>query len=49
MTLKLNDNVLRILQARYLKKDDKGTCVESPEEIFRRVADHVPSAEAIVD
>ena len=49
MALKLTENSLRILQARYLKKDHRGNCVESPEEMFRRVANHVASAEAIFD
>jgi len=47
--LDLTENALRILQARYLKKDHEGNCTESPEEMFRRVADHVASAEAIFD
>jgi len=41
MVLQLNENALRILQSRYLKKDHQGTIVESPEEIFRRVPDHI--------
>jgi len=49
MALELTENALRILQARYLKKDDKGHVTESAEELFRRVADHVASAEAIFD
>ena len=49
MTLDLTKNALRILQARYLKKDDKGNVAESAEEMFRRVAHHVASAEAIFD
>jgi len=49
MALELTENALRILQARYLKKDDKGHVMESAEELFRRVADHVASAEAIFD
>jgi len=47
MTVKLTGNALRILQARYLKKDPQGQVAESPEEMFRRVAQHVASAEAI--
>lgn len=47
MALNLTENALRILQARYLKKDHEGNVVESPEEMFRRVAHHVASAEAI--
>ncbi len=49
MALKLDNNALRILEARYLKKDHEGNCTESPEEMFRRVADHVASAEAFFD
>jgi ribonucleoside-diphosphate reductase alpha chain len=49
MTLELTENALRILQARYLKKDHQGQVAESPEEMFRRVAHHVASAESIFD
>ncbi|MBW2039537.1 MAG: ribonucleoside reductase class II, partial [Deltaproteobacteria bacterium] len=49
MTLKLTENALHVLQARYLKKDPEGHLVESPEEMFQRVAHHVASAEAIFD
>jgi len=41
----LNENALRILEARYLKKDDRGRIAETPEEMFRRVARHVAAAE----
>ncbi len=40
---------MRILQARYLKRDQQGHVVESPEELFQRVAHHVASAEAIFE
>jgi ribonucleoside-diphosphate reductase alpha chain len=49
MSLALTENAVRILQARYLKKNDKGHVEESAEEMFRRVAHHVASAEAIFD
>jgi ribonucleoside-diphosphate reductase alpha chain len=49
MALDLTENAVRILQARYLKKDDKGNVTESAEEMFRRVAHHIASAEAIFD
>jgi ribonucleoside-diphosphate reductase alpha chain len=49
MVLQLNENALRILQSRYLRKDHEGTIVESPEEMFRRVAHHVASAETSFD
>jgi len=36
--LKLSENALRVLENRYLKKDDSGKVIESPEEMFERVA-----------
>ncbi len=39
----------QVLRARYLLKDDSGKVVETPEEMFRRVASHVASAEAVLD
>lgn len=39
------DNALRVLQNRYLRKDETGTVVETPVELFRRVANHVASVE----
>ena len=49
MVLQLNENALRILPFRYLRKDEEGTVVEFPEEMFHRVANHVASAEACFD
>ncbi len=34
-------NALRVLAARYLRKDDQGKIIESPKELFERVAVHV--------
>ena len=45
--IKLSANALRVLEKRYLKKDEKGNVIETPEELFRRVAKHVASAELI--
>ncbi|MGQ9546597.1 MAG: vitamin B12-dependent ribonucleotide reductase [Dehalococcoidia bacterium] len=45
--MKLSDNALRVLERRYLQKDEKGTVIETPQELFRRVAKHIASAEAI--
>ncbi|MHC4845600.1 MAG: adenosylcobalamin-dependent ribonucleoside-diphosphate reductase [Planctomycetota bacterium] len=39
------DNALRVLENRYLKKDDQGVVCETPVELFHRVADHVATAE----
>lgn len=43
--LKLSETALRVLEARYLKKDPEGNPIESPEEMFKRVARHVAQAE----
>ena len=45
--IKLSDNALRVLERRYLKKDENGNVIETPQELFRRVAKHIASAEAI--
>lgn len=39
-------NALRVLQNRYLRKDETGQVVETPIELFQRVAHHVASVEA---
>lgn len=41
----LTDHALRILEARYLLRDAGGQIVETPEELFRRVARGVAQAE----
>ncbi|MCD5413106.1 MAG: ribonucleotide-diphosphate reductase subunit alpha, partial [Dehalococcoidia bacterium] len=38
-----------VLERRYLRKDKDGQVVESPEELFRRVARHIASAEEMYD
>ncbi len=43
------DNALRVLRARYLKKDEQGRCTESPRDMFRRVAKAIADAEMIYD
>lgn len=42
----LPPNALRILEARYLRRDASGRVIESPAELFRRVARAVAGAEA---
>jgi ribonucleoside-diphosphate reductase alpha chain len=34
-------NALRVLKARYLKKDEKGKLIESPKQLFTRVSAHL--------
>jgi len=45
--VKLTENALQVLRKRYLKKDEDGNVVETPEEMFRRVARTVASAEKL--
>ena len=42
---KLSENALRVLQKRYLKKDDTGRVIETPKELFARVAWNLAQAE----
>jgi len=46
-TTGLTDTALQVLKKRYLKKDNDGNVVETPEEMFRRVATTVAAAELI--
>ena len=39
--LALSPNAIKILQSRYLLKDEQGIVMETPEEMFKRVAYHV--------
>ncbi len=41
----LSYNAIHVLERRYLKKDKQGTVVETPEDMFRRVARKIASAE----
>ena len=45
--INLTENAQNVLERRYLKKDKQGQVIESPEEMFRRVARAVASAELI--
>jgi ribonucleoside-diphosphate reductase alpha chain len=45
----LSENALRVLEKRYLKKDKQGQVIETPEQMFRRVAQAIASAELIYD
>ncbi|NLI30575.1 MAG: ribonucleotide-diphosphate reductase subunit alpha, partial [Nitrospiraceae bacterium] len=43
--LALTQNALKVLEKRYLKRNEEGRVVETPEELFTRVARHVASAD----
>ncbi|MCX5705717.1 MAG: vitamin B12-dependent ribonucleotide reductase [Candidatus Omnitrophica bacterium] len=45
--MKLNANALKVLERRYLLKDDQGKVIETPEELFRRVAEAIASADKL--
>ena len=47
--MELSHNALRVLKRRYLKKDEKGTPSETPEELFKRVADNIAAADNLYD
>jgi len=43
----LTENARRVLEARYLKKDEAGQCIETPGELFRRVARTIADIEPV--
>lgn len=43
--ISLSDNAMKVLRKRYLRKDSKGNVIENPEQMFRRVANHIAKAE----
>ncbi|MFO7494987.1 MAG: vitamin B12-dependent ribonucleotide reductase [Desulfobacterales bacterium] len=43
--LSLSENAHKVLERRYLKKDANGSLLETPQQMFRRVASHIASAE----
>ena len=42
----LSHNAIRILERRYLRKNGRGKVIETPDEMFRRVAENVASVNA---
>lgn len=47
--MKLSENAIKVLKGRYLLRDNGGKVVETPEGLFRRVAESVAGAERIFD
>ncbi len=43
--LALSENAVRVLERRYLKRDREGQVIESPEQMFARVAAYIAKAE----
>lgn len=44
-TISLSSNALKVLEKRYLKKNEEGKVVETPEELFRRISRTIASAD----
>jgi len=47
--INLTENAIRVLERRYLKKKEEGEVIETSQELFRRVAKHIASAELLYD
>jgi ribonucleoside-diphosphate reductase alpha chain len=43
----ISPNALTVLERRYLKKDEQGEVIETPEEMFRRVANNIAQADLL--
>ena len=43
----MGENAMRVLQARYLRRDAQGKIIETPEQLFERVARAVAEAELL--
>lgn len=41
----LSENAIKVLEKRYLKRDKNGNCIETPADMFRRVADTIAAAD----
>ncbi|MGE5573548.1 MAG: vitamin B12-dependent ribonucleotide reductase [Bacteroidota bacterium] len=46
---RLSENAMAVLESRYLKKDESGRVVETPKEMFWRVAKNVALMDALYD
>ncbi|MBW1842259.1 MAG: adenosylcobalamin-dependent ribonucleoside-diphosphate reductase, partial [Deltaproteobacteria bacterium] len=47
--LSLSENAIQVLERRYLCKDEKGEIIETPKEMFQRVAQNIAQAEIKYD
>ncbi|MCD6448183.1 MAG: vitamin B12-dependent ribonucleotide reductase, partial [Thermoplasmata archaeon] len=43
--VKLTENAIKVLEKRYLRKDENGKVIETPEQMFRRVAKNIAKAD----
>jgi len=47
MPLRLSNNAIKVLERRYFKRDKAGKVIETPEEMFRRVARAIAEADKL--
>jgi ribonucleoside-diphosphate reductase alpha chain len=47
--LPLTDNAIKVLERRYLKKDDSGRPIEKPKDMFHRVSENIAQADSVYD
>ncbi|UCE36332.1 MAG: vitamin B12-dependent ribonucleotide reductase [Thermoplasmata archaeon] len=47
--LPLTENAIKVLERRYLKKDESGKPIEKPEDMFHRVSENIAQADATYD
>ncbi len=47
--MQLSKNAIKVLERRYLTKDTEGRVLETPEDMFDRVAKHISQADKIYD
>lgn len=45
MRIKITPNAVKVLESRYLKKDNEGKIIETPTQLFQRVAHNIAAAE----
>ena len=47
--LSLSENAMRVLEKRYLVKNEAGEVIETPEEMFRRIAKNIAKADKLYE
>lgn len=46
---KLTGNALKVLESRYLRKDMNGKIIETPQQLFRRIASNIATSDKMYD
>ncbi|MDA2919281.1 adenosylcobalamin-dependent ribonucleoside-diphosphate reductase [Desulfobacterota bacterium AH_259_B03_O07] len=47
--MELSKNAIKVIESRYLRRDNERRLIETPEELFRRVANSIAKAELLFD